>query len=146
MNNIFRVVHTRYLDKALPSDQVVSDFIKQDAGLSDEDASACWGVISENMRFAGLLIKEGGRDVVVARQNASPVTRREPAIQSPQEQANADQGATDSSAVHINSSFTRMPQAEFHFNVQIHLPNDAAPEIYDAIFAGIAKNLLQRKA
>lgn len=147
-NELFRKVYGRYLDKALPSDQVVCDYIKSDAGLSDEDSAACWAVISENLRYSGLLLKEGNRDVVVSSQNvgsasnstSDPVTSPKPSISEDPNPTIAPQNASAKEDVSYLPS-----QAEFHFNVQIHLPNDATPEVYDAIFASIAKNLLQRQ-
>lgn len=145
-NDIFRTVHGRYLDKALPSDQVVCDFIMSEAGLSEEDASACWSVISENLRYAGLLIKEGGRDVVVARQNAAPGSRSAPELPSPQTDIKNGRMNSGTPVMTTDDEVQSVTQAEFHFNVQIHLPSDATPETYEAIFSSIAKNLLQRKS
>ena len=33
---------------------------------------------------------------------------------------------------------------QFHFNIQIHLPDNSTPEVYDAIFHSIAKHLIGR--
>lgn len=34
---------------------------------------------------------------------------------------------------------------EFHFNIQIHLPSDASPDTYDAIFKSIGRHLLGKE-
>lgn len=143
-NEVFTAVHKRYLDKALPSDQVVSDFIKSDTDLSDEDSAACWSVISENMKYAGLLIKEGSSDVVISKPRLNsdskpPLEPKKLDKSEPLPTLAPTMKAEPVSAVSVPF------QADFHFNVQIHLPNDAKSEVYDSIFASIANNLLNRK-
>lgn len=145
-NPIFTSVHNRYENRPLPSDQVVRDYIKNDAALSEEDAAICWTVVSENLRYAGLLIKEGGKDVIVSRQSAAPLTRTETNVEASRGDTNHTREETNESPPPPDERIVGLPQAEFHLNVQIHLPNDADAETYDAIFASIARNLLQRDA
>lgn len=144
-SDVFNLVYERYLDRALPSDQVVSDFIKSETALSDEDSKACWAVIAENMRFAGLLVKEGNSDVIVARPQAHLAVSSVEQLDNPPEPKTQTAGEQTVSPVVTSKNPVLPPRAEFHFNVQIHLPNDATPEVYDSIFASIAKNLLQRQ-
>lgn len=146
-NEIARSIHERWLNKPLPSDQVVSDYAKSVSSLSDDESELCWQIISENFAFVGLVIQEGGKQVLIApstvHEDQISQTRGNESNKTSQPSANIQSSTHSLTAV---DSSRVSPNAEFHFNIQIHLPSDADPEVYDAIFSSISKNLLNSES
>lgn len=51
-------------------------------------------------------------------------------------------GGTDTNPVKTGGQQRSFPKTEVHFDIQIHLPGDQKPEIYEAIFKNLGKYVL----
>jgi hypothetical protein len=157
-NDIFAGFVARFSQRTLPANEVLATFLEQNFSLSADDAKGFAAVVRENLVDFGLTEEVAGRLSVISREMAlerfgSP---------KPLEQTNVDSGerlpsVRSAAEPPMPSSVSPAPAAimtvpanmpgsapEFHFNIQIHLPSDATPEAYDAIFKSIATHLLGR--
>lgn len=144
----------RYAEKPLPADAVVVDYLKSNHALSINDAQSLWDVIKANMIEYGLM-----RDLATGKKMWRSRSTMEAELGSDEVKNTHDDVSKDRNGRATEPSTVddtprgvtdKVPMAtgavnpEFHFNIQIHLPSDAKPEQYDAMFKSIAKYLLGR--
>lgn len=147
-NSYFSAIVEKYSDRPLPNDAVAVDYLEREHGLSPTDAESLWTVAKQNMQDFGLLEDSGNKKIVVSREDAqvriagTPRTGRDADKASDTEEATKGKAEPFMPAVGARTSRSVTPQITF--NVQVVLPNDASPEIYDAIFASMATHLLGR--
>ncbi len=146
-NSIFSAFVTRFKDKTLPTDKVAMDVLESELGVPHADVELCWEVIRDNINDFGLIQEVSGKQLLVSRDMAlerlgkSLGQQTEPSI---------DTTPSQVQETHLSirapkfSAPYKSPTPEFHFNIQIHLPENASPETYEAIFRSIANNLLPR--
>jgi hypothetical protein len=149
-NAIFKASVEKYRDRALPNDEVFSDYLKSAFGLGDADSKLAVSVIKENMRDHGLIESvAGGREVVVAPETAF-VTLQSSTTGSPldtdeiQHQSGARTPLESNVDGRQSSASSTQMLPQIAFNIQIQLPSDASAETYEAIFKNIAAYLLGR--
>ena len=152
-NDIFSDFIARFFDKSFSVDSVVLDYLSTTHGLNKSDAEACWNVIRQNIKDYGLTQTLSGREVVISREIAMKKLGfqnddKKPVDVSPtdsptiKEIPSEDVVPEPKQTVHLPKGMQGTVTPEFHFNIQIHLPPDATPEKYDAIFKSIGKYLL----
>jgi hypothetical protein len=149
-NAIFKASIDRYRDRALPNDEVFSDYIKSAFSLSDADSKLAVTVIKENMRDYDLIESvAGGREVVVAPevalanlQSSTESSGADSDEKQDQDRAEPMRQSSPNGRQLSPTSMQVLPQIAF--NIQIQLPSDASPETYEAIFKNIAAHLLGR--
>ncbi|MBB5397511.1 hypothetical protein [Mucilaginibacter sp. AK015] len=154
-NGYFSAVVEKYKDKPLPSDTVVTDFLIRDHKLDAQDASASWAVIKENMSDYGLLKESGNKSVVIDRDYAASIMDsnvnsddnvvKENAIakEKTEEPEPKKSEVDDNSKSNPTRVIKNVPQITF--NIQVVLPENASPEVYESIFASMSNHLLGRE-
>ena len=150
-NEVFSGFVSRFSQRSLPIDDIATDFLKTSFRLSDTDAAACLAVIRENLNDWGLVQEYSGRRVVMLREMAlEEAEKRRPST--PAQPARSEGHGTEEESRRDKGEQTRQRRglarsnnaAQIHFNIQVHLPESAPPESYDAIFRSIAKHLLNQ--
>lgn len=137
-----------------PSDSVFLDYLTREHDLSSKDAQACWEVFKENMSDYQLIRELSGNQIIHTKESAFEAIKKsfsKPTVNinstksTERNKENEKSQSKISNAEPISlptSSTNNNPQ--FHFNIEIHLPNDATSDQYDAIFKSISKHLLGR--
>jgi hypothetical protein len=150
-NDIFSSFVARYGDRGVPNDQIAIDYFKVTHKLSDPDAQSVWAVIKENLSDCDLLQELSGRKTVVKREAAYESLERllpPEATDLSQPYASEPDVAVIRPAASSREAPATPPRVtgpDFHFNIQIHLPDSASPEVYDSIFRSIAIHLLRHR-
>jgi len=167
LNEIFAGFATNYVQRTLPNQEVLASILEREFKMLSTDAHSFAGIIRENILEYGLTQEINGRNVIISPEMAlerfdSPPGQVEPArdLEASQPVPESDGAAptevqptppqspppspivSPAGVTAPNHGITRT--AEFHFNIQIHLPADASSEAYDAIFKSIATHLLGR--
>lgn len=152
-NEIFAGFVQRFFQRSVPNQEVAEDYLKKTYGLSARDAQSCFEIIRQNVSDWKLAQEISGKLLIISREIAledaravtglgaqGTATDTEPVV------SEVPQKNESVPAAHIASIATRSGEAtaEFHFNIQVHLPSDATPDAYDAIFKSIATHLLGR--
>lgn len=141
----------------VPQDRTALLFF-QTQGLSESDAKSFWEVMKTNLEDFGLIQQTAtGNNLLLTRSAVEPKqeVKKEPELKKEDETVDTSLNRDDivleripvppmNPSLAINGSTPSGIAPEFHFNIQIHLPNDAEPEKYDAIFRSIATHLLGR--
>lgn len=133
--DIFRKFFETYKDKALPADVAGKSFLAS-VGLPADRVQACWDIVLENGRAAGLIKDMAGTERVLAREHAIELLGGQP-------EAGAAAGSPAAQEEHREEQRGRkrgLPS--ININLEIHLPGDATPEQYDAIFSSMRKHLV----
>lgn len=136
--DIFKKFFENYKDSALPSDTPAKTFLAN-AGIPPDRTKACWGQIRENGEQCGLIQKVTGALRVLSRDHAIERMglKTEPSAEVSElgeEIADEVKGATEIGFPSLN------------INLEIHLPADAKPEVYEAIFASMRKHLIDGRS
>lgn len=147
-NTIFSALAQRFKEKTVPNDEVAVDYLRGNHALNGADAKAFWDIAKKNIADFGLVQELSGRRVLVSRGMA--LERLQATL--PQDQmevkSNGARGGTpnpSTGSVPIHQGLSVAPsrlEPQIHFNIQIHLPENATPEVYDAIFRSIGSYLL----
>jgi len=133
--DVFRKFFEQYKGNPLPSEVAAKSFLAN-SGIPADRAEACWNLVRQNGEQCGLIQEVSGARRVLSRDHAiermgikqvKPTPALEPSGRRAVEQA--EQVA----AVGLPS---------LNINLEIHLPPDAKPEQYDAIFASMRKHLI----
>lgn len=147
-NSIVSAFVARFNQRSMPNDEIAIDYLKQTHSLSEVDAKAFLVIFKDNASHYGLIQEYSGRPLLVT---------REMALESIGEVSppNGHTGSVDTSDVSYQQPNPNLQQIsngiplpsgrmepQFHFNIQIHLPENASPEVYDTIFKSIATHLL----
>ena len=142
-------------EQKYPDDAIAVDYLKMQHDLSDEAAQTCLQVIRQNAEDFGLIREFSGRPVFVSREMAmEELQSTQESITREEKQAEEAEEQKRLSGEHIKAETPRQKapaspsqselNPQFHFNIQIVVPENATPEKYDAMFASIAKHLLGR--
>ncbi len=145
-NEVFSAFVHRFKGKGLPNDQVLVDHLMREHGLSKKDAESCWEVFSQNIHDFGLVRELSGKSVLVSQEMAIDLTQgetpesRHDMTPESQELSDAPLSYPHQLSGGILSPHNAVPQ--IHFNIQIQIPENASPEVYETIFRNIAIHLL----
>ena len=135
---IFRQFFETYSDKPLPSDVAAKSFLA-DNGVPADRVETCLQIVKVNGRDVGLIAPVSGMDRVLPRDHAlekrhgASAERALPAHREVAAPATAAEGVGQEQTAHLPS---------LNVNLEIHLPPDASPDKYDAIFRSIRKHLM----
>lgn len=149
-SEIFSGIVARYTNKPIPIDKIVIDYLVQTHKLVEKDATKVWSVTRSNLEDQGLLQElQSGKRMIKPREIVQPSTKPEDSRE--EGASNVSQADDDIKAepitiptqVRSEKIPTNQISPEFHFNIQIQLPDNATPETYDAIFRSIGKYLLR---
>ena len=133
--DIFRKFFEQYKDKQLPSEVPARGFLAN-SGVPADRTEACWNLVRQNGEQCGLIQEVSGAPRVLSRDHAvermgakpgTPIPTGQPSTgKAPEQRENVAAGGRPS----------------LNINLQIHLPADAKPEQYDAIFRSMRKHLI----
>lgn len=158
-NSVFSSFITRYVGKSVPNDEVAVVYLQQAHKLSERDAQIAWLVIKSNINDFGLVQEHSGRRIVVSREMAmedlhttSAKDGKQDSLVSKPNDVGALVEPEQQVSVIKNEPVGKGPitlpqsnvQPQFHFNIQIHLPETTNPDVYRAIFESIGTHLLGR--
>jgi hypothetical protein len=159
LNDLFKGFMDRFQGKSLPpNDEIPIDFLRNSFQLSFPDGETLWSVIKDNLSDFGLIKELSGRRTIVSPEMALEAIDSTPHIhrakQHDQEEVKSPIQTIEAtqSGIDNHNQKMRMPLSlgetnpQFHFNIQIHLPSDASPEAYDAIFRSLSVHLLGRES
>lgn len=151
-----------FRDKSIKNEEVPIDYLRQKHKLSEADAQACLAVFKENVSDFGLIEEHLGRPVIVSRDVAIANLKSTTGESTSNLNGQSASQVGGSAFVGIHPTQSEQPAAatagpaqapraldtaslpQFHFNIQIHLPESASAEVYDSIFRGISTHLLGR--
>ena len=136
------------------NDGVFVNFAEQEFGFPERDAKAFWKSARQNIVDLQLFSEIKGKQRLMTRADvevlatsdegpSAPTPNREQRTPGANVAPDSEQPASQKPP-EVAAAFPTTSSPEFHFNVQIHLPENAGPEQYEAIFASIAKHLLNR--
>lgn len=149
-NSIFAAFVARFNQRAMPNEEVATDYLKQNHGLSESDAKAFLDVVKHNVSSFGLIQEYSGRQVLVSREMALETVQQSSVLND--HEGSGGEFAPSVLLPNVNPQLVKdeAPPAsggkepQFHFNIQIHLPENASSDAYDMIFKSIATHLLGR--
>ncbi|MHB0856745.1 MAG: hypothetical protein ACYC5M_04160 [Anaerolineae bacterium] len=141
---IFAALITKFQNKYVPLDQVALTYLSEDHNLSAEDASECWEVVKANINYGNLTGRHAGKPTIVPREAALEKARATSANVGTADEIRAQSSTivkdlTRSSGVGDQGRYS---EPQIHFNIQVVIPENATPEVYDSIFRSIATHLL----
>ena len=136
----FKKFFDAYRDKGVPSSVAGRSFLA-DTGIPTDRTEVCLGLISQNGRASGLIDKVSGVERVLSRDHA--IEKRGGGVSRPTTRATTTQ-REDSADAPRGAGAGVLPS--LNINLEIHLPPDAAPEKYEAIFASMRKHLIDAVA
>lgn len=148
-NEYFAAIIDKYADRPQPQDSIAVDFLQREHGLSASDAETCWTIAKENITTYGLYEDSGGKRVILSREEAGRQSgthpRPKPNTSSANEAAEENESTAEThSAGQVPGRLSPKLTPQITFNIQVVLPVDGTPEVYDAIFASMAEHLLGR--
>jgi len=132
---VFRKFFETYKDSALPSDVAARSFLAT-AGIPTDRTEACWSLVRENGQQCGLIQQISGAARVLSRDHAIERMGSKSIKAAPKEQpagGGVAEEVKEAAAIGLPS---------LNINLEIHLPADAKPEVYDAIFSSMRKHLI----
>lgn len=151
-NEIFSSFTSRFCGKGIPNDEFAIDYLTAKHELQEVDAKVCWQVIKENLIDFDLSQELSDRIILISPEMAlekileslpeeytETLLKESPDVKTPLPQAAIKSSLSSSSDLKAGKF-----DPQFHFNIQIHLPENASPEAYDAIFKSIGTHLLGR--
>jgi hypothetical protein len=136
--DVFKQFFEKYKNGALPAEVSAKSFLAG-AGVPLDRVQACWDILLENGRYVGLIAEmSGGGERVLTREHA--IDRRF-GNQPDNTEGNAP-GRT--AATGAQQVIRKIPGGlpSLNINVEVHLPADVRPEVYDAIFSSMRKHLI----
>lgn len=155
-NEIYASLVDKYSGRTIPSDGAVVYHLQNSHGLAESEAEACWKVMKANLEEYGPNKVSSGTLYVVSPSEAlASATKSVDTARSDEtvegEEAAGTNGEVSAPVAEAPSSTARVVQVpangvqpQFHFNIQVVLPENATPETYEAIFKSIGDNLLYR--
>lgn len=135
--DVFRNFFETYANSQVPAAVAGRSFLA-DAGVPTDRTQACFDLILENGRSAGLIAQRSGNDYVLTRAHA--LEAGEQALQ-PQTQAVQSQVSRGIRAIPVASPVVA-PLHDVQIKLEIHVPPGQDTETYDAIFASIRRHLI----
>jgi hypothetical protein len=138
--HLFKVFFDNYKQSSLPADVSAKSFLAN-SGVPAARTQACWDMLLDNGRYVGLIDKlTGGGERVLSKEHA--IERKFGKSAPPPE---TPAGQTPSKLVNTSQEIkTKIPTGmpSLNINLEIHLPADTRPEVYDAIFGSMRKHLI----
>jgi len=132
----FKRFFEAYKNSALPSPTAARSFLAEQ-GIPAERTESCLQSLLQSGRFAGLIQEMSGAERVLSPEHA--VSRLAPSVPTSAAPP-APKSEEKDSRVSEGKIAGRLPP--LHINLEIHIPGDAAPEKYDAIFSSMRKHLI----
>lgn len=133
---IFKRFFEEYSDQALPAEVAARSFLAEN-GVPPERTEGCFRILVQSGRQVGLIVEISGSQRVLTREHAierkggQPISEKAPIGPST---------GPDGKAAPKDGKRMELPSV--NINLEIHLPSDATPEVYDAIFSSMRKRLL----
>ena len=138
---VFRAFFENYHNAALPSETAAIDFLKEQR-IPEKSAAVCLEVLLKNGRQVALIQEISGAERVVSPEHALDKLSKVSSIPTfPGLERELAQPPAQPVPLKISDEKTRRPLS-LNINIQIHLPADAKPEIYETIFQNIRKHLM----
>ena len=141
----FSETYERLKGKSLPDAAVLEGEFRR-MGLPDSDCRKASEVLSENLRFLGLIQEIAGndyvRDVTQMLDDAMSGTS-----QAPQELSNGDLTTKTiiPSVEEAEGSTSEPNRPALHIDIQVHIDSNASPDQIDQVFASMARHLYGRE-
>ena len=156
-NQYFTTIIDRYKEKPFPNDQLVIDYLEREQKLSQTEAQECWSVVKQNINDYSLIEESGNKKIIIDKEHALKINGKSESTDNNSDSPSDEK--SDSNITQLNSSPTngsitqenylsnkkhvkQLPQITF--NIQVVLPENATPEVYEAIFSSMSTHLLGR--
>ncbi len=136
--DIFKRFFDTYKDKGIPSEVAARSFLA-DNGVPTDRTLACFNLTMDNGRESGLITQVSGAERILPRDHAIERMGGANVRPIPPPSAHRQNGSQQTPPLTVG-----MPA--LNINLEIHLPADATPEKYDAIFSSMRKHLMSNKA
>jgi len=134
----FRAFFDNYRNAALPSETAALDFLKEQR-VPEKSARACLETLLKSGEQVALIQEISGTKRVVSSEHALEELSKAPGLLLPL-QPESEEPAQVTSARRFEEKAKR--SLSLNINIQIHLPADAKPEIYEIIFKNIREQLM----
>ena len=133
--DVFKRFFETYKNETLPSATAARSFFA-DSGVSADRTEACLESLLASGRDSGLVAEVSGTERVLSPEHAAERKGHgTPAVEIPKIQRD------EKETVDIPpKKDSKLPP--LNINLEIHLPADATPEVYDAIFSSMRKHLI----
>jgi hypothetical protein len=132
---IFKKFFETYKNAQVPAPVAAKSFLA-DGGIPAERTDACLDVLMENGRSTGLISNISGSERVLTRDHALERVGVSPETGT----GNGTEARTDAPLGEPRPPMKRLPS--LNINLEVHLPSDQSPEVYDAIFSSMRKHLI----
>lgn len=139
--DVFRQFFETYANSQLPSEVAARSFLAGN-GVPADRTLACLDLILQNGRHVGLIAQRSGAEYVLIRQHA---------VEERQRAGGPSAGAIASAG--SRGTMLQLPAPPplsgtsevraLHLTVEIHLPSDQTPEVYDKIFESMRRHLIE---
>lgn len=133
--DVFKRLFEAYKGNPLPSEVAAKSFLAT-AGIPAERTEACWNLVRQNGEQCGLIQEVSGAPRVLPRDHAIERMGIKQVKPTPPVEASGGKVPEQREKVAAGG----LPS--LNINLQIHLPADAKPEQYDAIFSSMRKHLI----
>jgi len=161
-NSIFSAFLSRFKGRPLPDDTTAASYLRDMFALSESEIDACIDVFKQNIQDFGLIEQVIGESLVQSRMPSTEnYNGTEPstalATTMPMSSANGATAtmtatvpivATNGTKPHVLQTNHYEPppalQPTINMNLQINLPENGSPDVYESIFKNIAAYLLGR--
>jgi len=147
-NPIFTAYVTRYQGRPLPDDTIGAAYLRDMFSLSESEISTCLQVFRQNIQDCGLTEEVIGAGFV---RPPEPANGRSSGYSAQTSIATMAPAMTKNGysaeavhTIHLGVPQTARMEPNIHMNLQIHLPENASPAAYEAIFRNIASYLMGR--
>ena len=131
----FRKFFDTYKGSSLPSEVASRSFLASN-GIPDERTNACLEILLTSGRSVGLLAQISGAERVLSPEHAKE------RLGAPVNQSPATPSQEHIPAHEPSDAARHVGLPSFNVNLEIHLPPDASPETYEAIFTSMRKHLI----
>lgn len=127
---IFESFFEKYKNATLPSDAAAKDFLRGE-GIPEKDLNLCLEIILKNGIDVKLIQEISGTERIVSLDHA---------LETVQEEKQELGGKKEREAEKPIAGKKSIPSV--NINIEIHLPSDAKPDTYSAIFKNIKEHLM----
>lgn len=133
----FKQFFDKYRNSAVPSETAAKSFLAS-IGVPPDRTKACLEILLGNGRFVGIIDSVSGTERVLTREHAIERKFGGQELVSKREAEAAEPIPGKATAK------TKLPAGlpSLNINLEIHLPADVRPEVYDAIFSSMRKHLI----
>jgi hypothetical protein len=138
---IFQKFFENCKNAVVPSQIAAKSFLAAN-GVPTDRTQACFELILQNGRECGLIASVSGAERVLSREHAIEKKGGIPAAVAKAPDAPSTPAAATATGGGATSPATNSRIPSIHVNLEIHLPSDAKPDVYEAIFRSMRKHLL----